>query len=86
MLDATVRVYKKCTGAVIEGREQLDRRFRSWNGDGNEVLHWNIHRIGYDSRQQSAFVEWTFKCRYEGKAYEWDGASIVVFRNFGFSS
>jgi ketosteroid isomerase-like protein len=74
-------VVRECTGAVIEGKEQLHRWFREWNGQGNEVLDWRIHRFGYDGVQQSAFVEWTFKCRYEGREYEWDGCSAVSFRD-----
>ena len=76
--EATVREY---TGAVIEGKEQLHRWFTWWNKHDNEVLYWDIHRIFYDDEQQSACVEWTFKCRYEGKEYEWDGSSVVVFRD-----
>jgi len=76
--DATVR---ENTGAVMEGREQLHRGFAWWTRSNNEVDYRNIHRIFYDEEQQTAFVEWTFKCRYEGQEYEWDGSSAITFRD-----
>lgn len=75
-------IVRECTGAIIEGREQLHRWFSLWNGNDNGVLYWHVHRIGYDNERRAAFVEWTFKCRYEGKEYEWDGSSVVSFRDF----
>lgn len=74
-------IVRECTGAVIQGKHELDRWFTEWNENGNKVIYWNIHRIGYDSEKMSAFVEWTFKCRFDGTEYEWDGASVVYFRD-----
>lgn len=74
-------VVRECTGAVIQGKHQLERWFTEWNESGNKVLYWNIHHIGYDPEKLSAFVEWSFKCCFEGIEYEWDGASVVYFRD-----
>lgn len=74
-------IVRECTGAVIEGKQQLHRWFTEWNEHGNKVESWDIHSIGIDSENDTAYVEWEFKCVFEGKEYEWDGASIVYFRD-----
>lgn len=44
-------------------------------------MYWDIHNIGLDYEQMTAFVEWKFKCKYKGTTLEWDGTSIVYFEN-----
>lgn len=43
--------------------------------------YWQIKKLGFDEENQTAFVEWRFKCVYGAKQYEWDGASIVYFKD-----
>ncbi|WP_338543359.1 nuclear transport factor 2 family protein [Paenibacillus tundrae] len=74
-------IVRECTGEVIQGRDELNRWFKQWNGSDNEVMYWDIHNIGFDYEQMTAFVEWKFKCKYKGTTYEWDGTSIVYFEN-----
>lgn len=74
-------IVRECTGAVIEGKDELKRWFTEWNESGNTVIQWEIHNFGFDKERMSAFVEWKFKCIFEGKEYEWDGSSIVYFRD-----
>lgn len=74
-------IVRECTGAVIEGKDELYRWFREWNQGSNEVVHWKISYIGYDKEQMAAFVEWSFKCVYDGVEYEWDGSSTVKFKD-----
>lgn len=72
---------RECTGAVITSKAELHRWFTEWNRSDNQVVYWHIHYIGYDEGGNKAFVEWSFKCIYESHHYEWDGASIVSFRD-----
>lgn len=74
-------IVRECTGAIIEGKDELRKWFAQWNENGNRVVHWIIEYIGFDKESVSAFVEWKFKCIFEGKEYEWNGASIVYFRD-----
>ncbi|WP_055108638.1 nuclear transport factor 2 family protein [Paenibacillus ihumii] len=74
-------IVRECTGAVIEGKDELTRWFTEWNEGENTVLKWISHNFGFDKERMSAFVEWKFKCIFEGKEYEWDGSSIVYFRD-----
>lgn len=74
-------IVRECTGAVIEGKDELQRWFTEWNESGNKVVYWDINSIGFDSEKKAAFVEWKFKCVFEKKEYEWDGSSIVYIRD-----
>jgi hypothetical protein len=74
-------VVRECNGAVIEGKAELFRWFTEWNSESNQVVNWNIKCIGFDEHQEVAFVEWTFKCLYKSKEYEWEGSSIVYFKD-----
>lgn len=73
-------VVRECTGSVYEGRDEHTSWFAGWNSGGNRVNAWEIHSFGCDPGTESAFVEWTFNCTYEGADYEWYGASILRFR------
>lgn len=72
-------IVRECTGAIIEGKDELSRWFTQWNESGNKVISWIINDIGFDKERMSAFVEWKFQCIFEGKEYKWDGSSIVYF-------
>lgn len=74
-------IVRECTGAVIAGKEELNRWFRQWHESGNRVTVWALRRIGFDETCGAAFAEWTFQCEYEGRTYTWDGSSIVRFRD-----
>lgn len=74
-------VVRECTGAVIKGEAALHRWFAEWNHSDNQVIHWHIRHVGYDDNRDIAFIEWNFKCVYESQQYEWDGASIVSFKD-----
>lgn len=73
-------IVRECTGAVMEGKEELVKWFTHWNQSNNKVDYWTIKEIGFDERRNVAFVEWTFKCIYDATEYVWDGASIVYFK------
>jgi hypothetical protein len=74
-------VIRECTGTVIQGRDQLNGWFLQWNGNGNEVVSWEIKNIGYDSESLNAFVEWNFICKFKSRKYEFEGSSIICFEN-----
>lgn len=73
-------IIRECTGAVMEGKNELLIWFAQWNDSDNKVDYWEIKEIGFDEVRNVAFVEWRFKCLYDGKEYEWDGSSIVYFK------
>lgn len=73
-------IVRECTGAVMQGKDELKNWFHQWNESDNKVDYWAIQEIGNDEARNAAFVEWKFKCFYEAKEYEWDGASIVYFK------
>lgn len=73
-------IITECTGAVMEGKDELVSWFTQWNNSDNKVEYWTIKEIGFDETRNVAFVEWRFKCIYDTKEYEWDGSSIVYFK------
>ncbi|CAH0121107.1 hypothetical protein PAE9249_03633 [Paenibacillus sp. CECT 9249] len=74
-------IVRECNGTVIEGRDELTNWFTQWNGNDNKVEYWTIKSVGFDEIVNTAFVEWIFKCVYDAQEYEWEGSSIVYFRN-----
>lgn len=74
-------VVRECTGAAFEGLEELERWFGEWNRGENRVTQWEVSSWGFDEGEESAFIEWEFRCLYEGTEYEWLGASVVHFRD-----
>lgn len=74
-------IVRECTGAVMEGKSELVSWFTHWNNSENKVEYWQIKKLGFDEENQTAFVEWRFKCLYDAKQYEWDGASLVYFKD-----
>ncbi|GGH27434.1 nuclear transport factor 2 family protein [Paenibacillus segetis] len=74
-------IIRECTGAVMEGKNELENWFTQWNNSDNKVDYWTIKEIGYDEVRNVAFVEWRFKCLFDAKEYEWEGSSIVYFKD-----
>lgn len=49
-----------------------------WNKKAT-VLNWDIKQITLVDK--TAFVEWYFKCDYDGKISDFDGITIAKFNN-----
>jgi hypothetical protein len=71
-------VYSECYGPEYRGKEQCLRWFKDWNNKGS-VLAWEIKNI--TSIKDTCFVEWHFGCDYENKIAEFDGVSIIKFKD-----
>ena len=69
-------VYVECYGPVYRGVEQIIRWFTDWNRRGT-VLAWDIRRITVVER--TAFVEWFFRCEYDGQPGAFDGVTVARF-------
>lgn len=74
-------IVRECTGAVCQGKTALEAWFTDWNKGTNRVDYWKIKSFGYDKENSTAYVEWIFKCLYENEEYEWEGASIIYFKD-----
>jgi len=72
---------RESTGAVYHGKKTLEKWFTSWNQGTNKVIYWEINSFGFDEKREVAFIEWKFKCSYENKEYEFEGSSIVYFKD-----
>lgn len=66
--------YIECYGPEYENKKQCLKWFNDWNEKGS-VLEWSIKQI--KSVEQTHFVEWYFKCEYEGNIDGFDGVSII---------
>lgn len=71
-------VYSECYGPVYSGLEQIKRWFNDWNKHG-KVIEWDIKDI--TEHQKTCFVQWYFKCIYDGQQSGLDGVSIIQFNN-----
>ena len=69
-------IYSECYGPVYNGIGQIIRWFEDWNRKGT-VLQWNIKRV--IGSENTAVVEWYFKCDYEGNVDGFDGVTIAEF-------
>jgi len=69
-------VYVECYGPVYEGLAQVQRWFDDWNARGR-VLEWRIDKM--TAIDNTCFVEWFFRCDYDGNAGCFDGVSIIEF-------
>lgn len=69
-------IYSECYGPVYNGIGQIIRWFEDWNRKGT-VLQWNIKRVIVS--ENTAVVEWYFKCDYEGNVDGFDGVTIAEF-------
>lgn len=68
--------YSECYGPKYHGLDQIKRWFDDWNEKG-KVHEWTIKRV--DCTEQTAFVEWYFKCIFENETSDFDGCSIIDF-------
>ena len=70
--------YSECYGPIYRNRSEILTWFQDWNKEG-KVLEWSIHRILII--ENTAMVEWYFKCNYQNKISEFNGVSIIEFNN-----
>jgi len=70
--------YSECYGPEYHGIEQVLKWFTDWNKKAT-VLNWDIKQI--TTVNKIAFVEWYFKCDYDGNISEFDGVTIAKFNN-----
>lgn len=68
--------YVECYGPVYRGLAQMRQWFDDWNEKGS-VLEWRIDRVSAVDRR--CFVEWFFRCDYEGSIGQFDGVSVIEF-------
>jgi hypothetical protein len=71
-------IVTECYGPIYRGRDKVQLWMEKWFGEGNRVLQWDIHSffVGEDS----AALEWGFKCLWHGTESYFEGSSIVQFR------
>lgn len=71
-------VYTESYGPEYHGIEQVLKWFNDWHMKGT-VLNWEIRQITIADR--TAFVEWFFRCDYEGNIDGFDGVTIARFND-----
>ena len=69
-------VYGESYGPVYRGIGQILRWFEDWNRRG-AVLQWDIRSFAAVGR--TAYVEWFFRCEYDGEIGGFDGVTIAQF-------
>jgi len=68
--------YMESYGPMYEGLTQVQQWFDDWNTKGS-VLEWRIDKMS--TLGNTCFVEWFFRCDYDGNIGCFDGVSIVEF-------
>jgi hypothetical protein len=71
-------------GPTYRGKDQIARWIDTWFGAGGEVLGWEIRSL--EAQGEAGFFEWSFACRWLEEQYEFEGASVVRFRDEKISS
>jgi len=66
-------------GPTYRGKDQVARWVDTWFGAGGEVLAWDIR--SFETLGEAACFEWSFTCKWLGERYEFEGASVVRFRD-----
>lgn len=66
-------------GPTYHGAEQIARWVDTWFGAGGEVLAWEVRSL--EATRAAACFEWSFACKWLEERYEFEGASIVRFRD-----
>jgi hypothetical protein len=66
-------------GLTYHGKDQVVRWVETWFGAGGAVLAWEIRSL--EATHEADFFEWAFACRWLGEEYEFEGASVVRFRD-----
>lgn len=69
-------MYVESYGPVYQGIGQLTRWFEDWNRRGT-VLQWDIR--SFATVEHTAYVEWFFRCEYDGEIGGFDGMTIARF-------
>ena len=75
-LFAAEALYVESYGPVYRGIGQILRWFEDWNRRGT-VLQWDIRSFAAVGR--TAYVEWFFRCEYNGEVGVFDGVTIARF-------
>ena len=65
-------------GPTYHGKDQIARWVDTWFDAGGEVLAWEIRSL--EVLGDSGFFEWSFACAWLGERYDFEGASIVRFK------
>jgi len=65
-------------GPSYRGKDQIARWVDTWFGAGGEVLLWEIRSL--EVLGDAGFFEWSFACKWLGERYDFEGASVVRFK------
>ncbi len=71
----------ECTGAIYQGKKTLEKWFTDWYQGTNRITHWDIDSFGFDNEESAAFIEWKFRCIHENKEYQFEGSSVIYFKD-----
>jgi hypothetical protein len=66
-------------GPTYRGKDQIARWIETWFGAGGEVLLWEIRSL--EALGNAGFFEWSFACKWLEERYDFEGASVVRFRD-----
>ena len=66
-------------GPTYRGKDQVVRWVDTWFGAGGDVLAWEIRSL--EATLEAAYFEWSFACKWLEEKYEFEGASVVRFRD-----
>ena len=67
-------VVTECYG---KSRDRVRQWMETWFAEGGRVLQWDI--LSFVGGQNSAAIEWAFRCWWQGRELSFDGARIVRF-------
>lgn len=71
-------IYSECYGPEYRGLDVIERWFKDWHKQGT-VLAWDIKQFIHSANV--TVVEWYFKCKYDGGISEFDGVSLIEFKD-----
>ena len=71
-------IKSECYGPIYRNKAEIIAWYKDWNKNG-QVLEWPIKNIWIAN--EIAFVEWYFKCNYDGRVDGFDGVTIADFDN-----
>lgn len=66
-------------GPRYTGLENIKGWVNDWFVDNNRVNRWKVSSFCFTD--ENAFFEWSFNCSFENKIYDFEGASLVTFRD-----
>jgi len=70
-------------GPIYRGKETISQWIETWFGAGGVVHSWEIRSL--EIAGTAGFFEWSFACSWQGKRYEFEGASVIRFAEGGIS-